>query len=143
MSTMTIKLCEYCNSEPRMQRRKKCYTCYSTDLKKSEKYQEYLKSNHDAHKKYMMKKYYGITQEQFNKMLEDQDNKCAICLVDQSQLERRMNIDHDHNCCPGKETCGKCIRGLLCGPCNLSLGAFKDDKMLLERAIMYIERFGG
>jgi hypothetical protein len=31
-------------------------------------------------------------------------------------------IDHDHNCCHGGASCGKCIRGILCSACNLSLG---------------------
>lgn len=34
-------------------------------------------------------------------------------------------IDHDHRCCTGNESCGKCVRGLLCSQCNLSLGHFE------------------
>lgn len=33
-----------------------------------------------------------------------------------------LHIDHDHACCPGNESCGKCIRGVLCGSCNVILG---------------------
>src|SRR4029077_2130187 len=33
-----------------------------------------------------------------------------------------LAVDHDHNCCPGAHSCGKCIRGILCGTCNSALG---------------------
>ena len=32
------------------------------------------------------------------------------------------NVDHAHTCCPGKESCGDCIRGIVCFRCNTGLG---------------------
>jgi hypothetical protein len=49
-----------------------------------------------------------------------------------------LAVDHDHNCCPSKKTCGKCIRGLLCMDCNRGLGYFRDDTARLDRAISYL-----
>lgn len=29
-----------------------------------------------------------------------------------------LHVDHDHDCCPGKHSCGQCFRGFLCADCN-------------------------
>jgi hypothetical protein len=34
-------------------------------------------------------------------------------------------IDHDHACCPGKRSCGRCLRGLLHRTCNVAVGYFE------------------
>lgn len=61
---------------------------------------------------------------------------CEIC----GSLER-MAIDHDHDCCPKAATsCGKCIRGALCGNCNNMLGHGKTPETL-RRGADYLERF--
>ena len=56
---------------------------------------------------------HGITPEQFEKLLNSQNGVCAIC-GNPERTRKRLSIDHDHACCPGIKTCGKCIRGLLC-----------------------------
>ena len=59
---------------------------------------------------------YGITEERFNEILESQGGHCAFPGCTKSQEDRgyRLAIDHAHSCCPGKRSCGKCIRGILC-----------------------------
>lgn len=50
-----------------------------------------------------------------------------------------IHIDHDHSCCPGNaRSCGNCVRGSLCGPCNHGLGYFRDDPVRLQAAIEYL-----
>lgn len=70
----------------------------------------------------------GITEDQFNELLEVQGRACAMCL--KPFEDERPQVDHDHSCCPmGKKrptrTCGKCIRGLLCFRCNTALGYYE------------------
>lgn len=66
-----------------------------------------------------LKRMYNITPEQYDEMLHAQDGTCALC---RQPSGNRLHVDHDHCCCPGKKSCGDCIRGLLCGPCNRLLG---------------------
>lgn len=70
-------------------------------------------------------------------MLDDQDNRCAICSLEFRE-KRRPCIDHDHNCCQGDRACSECVRGLLCSTCNTGLGNFRDNPDLLEAAIVYL-----
>lgn len=79
---------------------------------------------------------YGITREDADRMLEAQGGACAICRRPASLAE--LAIDHDHNCCPKGGSCGACVRGLLCGLCNLGLGSFRDDPKALTNAIQYL-----
>lgn len=81
---------------------------------------------------------HGITLERFDEMSQEQGGGCAIC-GGPNRGGRHLEIDHDHACCPGTESCGKCVRGLLCGPCNKALGQFQDNPELLRRAAEYLE----
>ena len=59
---------------------------------------------------------------------------CQICGATEN-----LHIDHDHTCCKThRNTCGKCIRGVLCGSCNNGLGNFKDSPRLMSNAIHYL-----
>lgn len=50
-------------------------------------------------------------------LLAEQGGTCAIC-GRPPQPDVRLNIDHDHEHCPGEYACVACIRGLLCADCN-------------------------
>ena len=79
-------------------------------------------------------KQYGLTPEQYTALWEAQEGKCYIC-----KRNRASCVDHDHKCCPGKTSCGKCVRGLLCNPCNKGvLGHLRDNVQSLIRAITYL-----
>ena len=102
----------------------------------AQRYQE----DPDIHRKAAMKSRYKISLDEYNAMLEDQDYGCMIC-GGTNKNGRALAVDHDHTCCPGKTTCGKCIRGLLCSNCNRALGLFKDDSELTKKATAYLESY--
>lgn len=79
---------------------------------------------------------FGLTHEQYDEMLAAQGGVCAIC--ERPPGEKRFAIDHDHSCCSGRKTCGKCIRGLLCQRCNHALGLLGDDPDTLAKARAYV-----
>lgn len=66
---------------------------------------------------------------------------CDYC---SSRLDRRTNrrptIDHDHRCCPGERSCGKCIRGVLCTRCNTYLGHLEQLLEIkgIDEALAYL-----
>ena len=76
-------------------------------------------------------KQYGITKEEFNNMKIAQNNKCAICGIDEGLFsESVLHIDHCHKTHK--------VRGLLCRKCNTALGNFKDNVSILQKAIEYL-----
>ena len=79
-----------------------------------------------------IRRQYGITLEQYDEMLEEQNYRCAICNNEDEVEGRRLAIDHCH-------TTGV-VRGLLCGKCNRGIGLFYDSRELLERAINYLNK---
>lgn len=81
----------------------------------------------------IIRRQYGITLDEYNQMLENQDYKCAICGNEDEVEGRRLAIDHCH-------TEGK-VRGLLCGKCNRGLGLFYDNATLLKNAISYLDKY--
>lgn len=83
----------------------------------------------EAKRKHYMTYRYGVTEEQYLKMLNSQGGKCAICGTPPKD-GKRFDIDHCHTT--------KTVRGLLCNNCNRGLGHFKDSKELLQNAIEYL-----
>lgn len=84
-------------------------------------------------------KRFGLTVEDYIDMEKSQNGVCAIC-KDPEMNKRRLSVDHDHACCPGSGSCGKCIRGLLCSNCNTALGNFKDNLETIKAALAYLQK---
>lgn len=82
---------------------------------------------------------HGVSIDDFQYLLDKQKGLCAIC-TNPITLETGRAIDHDHSCCPGPTSCGKCVRGVLCKSCNVMLGFAKDNSDILKNAIIYLER---
>lgn len=105
-------------------------------LKQGMKYQkcsEYKPPNYTGLEKNdaLIRRKYGITQQQYNEMLQEQNNGCAICGKTEEPDGRRLAIDHCHS--TGK------VRGVLCNNCNNGLGAFGDNINNIKQAIQYLE----
>jgi hypothetical protein len=80
----------------------------------------------------------GISVEEYEELEKKQNGLCKICNSPE-QKNKRLSIDHDHKCCPGYDTCGKCNRGLLCSRCNKVLGQVNDDIETLTSMIDYLK----
>jgi hypothetical protein len=72
---------------------------------------------------------YGISVEDYERMLAEQDGGCHIC-GKKPEGKRALDIDHDH-------TTGK-VRGLLCSNHNRALGLLNDDIKLMLRSVEYL-----
>jgi hypothetical protein len=86
---------------------------------------------------------YGITENDYQQMLEVQENRCANpqCRVifDLADNAKTPCIDRDHNCCNGSKSCGRCVRGLLCNSCNKGIGNFDDSIAKISGILDYLE----
>lgn len=96
-----------------------------------------------AHRRVHIKSKFGISMADYEALLESQGGGCAVCgtpYPGHSGGTGRggFHVDHDHDCCPGKRACGKCVRGLLCGPCNTGMGNLGDDPERLIAAANYL-----
>jgi len=119
---------EFCkNSSKKDSLSDECRNCRSIYSKK------YRLSNPFYDRNRHLKNQYGISKDEFDKRKSEQSNVCLIC-----GDRKKLVIDHDHSCCPGKFTCGKCIRGLLCESCNKGIGFLKEDINILLSAISYL-----
>lgn len=87
---------------------------------------------------------YSLTPEEWDRMFAAQNGVCKVCRRPESVVIKgqvcRLAIDHDHRCCPGKFSCGKCIRGLLCSPCNRAARLLDDDPLRARALADYLER---
>lgn len=84
---------------------------------------------------------FNMTPGDYNDLLVSQGSVCAIC--QKPPTDMRLAIDHDHGCCPRTDnkstSCGVCVRGLLCRPCNQMLGMARDEVSTLVRAVNYLK----
>lgn len=83
-----------------------------------------------------LKRTYGITMEDYNRMFDEQEGLCCVCdkpgwtMADHHKLT--LVVDHCH--------ASGDVRGLLCHNCNRALGLLKDSTENLQRAIQYLGR---
>lgn len=128
---MKNKICTTCKEEKKINQFHKDrtnkdgrdYTCKDCNKKANRKYNFKFKNNN-------LKCRYGITLQEYNKLLKKQNGVCAICK--KTEINRKLSVDHNH------ET-GK-IRGLLCQKCNAGIGMFQDNIKLFQNVIGYLRK---
>lgn len=116
--------------------------------KKTQKYFNYCKTcsgvrhskwrdkNREHHREYNRMRQitvkYGLTPQQYSTMKE---KGCEIC----GSFEG-LAVDHDHSCCSGLQTCGKCVRGLLCRRHNWAAGNLNDSSDEARKLAVYLDK---
>lgn len=91
----------------------------------NENQRRYYGKNKGKSKNRGLVRYYGITLEDYERMVKERDGRCDIC-----GNERKLCVDHDHK--TGR------IRGLLCSCCNAALGQIHDDVRVAENIVSYL-----
>jgi hypothetical protein len=101
---------------------------YRADRHRAQYYPRIKKDMREAR----LRRCYGITLAEEAALIAAQDGLCAICRNAFSSPKDR-HVDHCH-------LLGT-VRGILCGKCNSGLGFFRDNEALLQRAIVYLQKF--
>ena len=127
---METKICKNCGKE-------KPLSSFGKVSNRQDKTKKYHMSschtcdgNRESSRRAKLKYKYGITPEEYDRLLSEQAGGCAIC--GGTNGKKPLYVDHDH-------ITGQ-VRGLLCHGCNVAIGHMKDDASLLRRAAVYLER---
>ena len=72
---------------------------------------------------------YGLTLEDYEKMLEEIGYECPIC--SSSHFNKPLVVDHNHLTLE--------VRGLICHNCNSGIGFLRDCPNLLQKALQYLK----
>ena len=92
-----------------------------------------------------------MTMEQYTALRLEQADRCGACKEPLRFGETRaVTVDHDPRCCQyetlsagrtkGSISCGKCVRALLCSPCNRAIGFFERYPQRVHMWIDYLRR---
>jgi hypothetical protein len=121
------------NRERILEERKKRYKLKKEEVTRCNRewYLNNKEKSQRTRRDWQLRKRSGITLEEYENVLKDQDNKCAICKNDSAGGRGHFHADHDH-------LSGK-FRGLLCQKCNMALGLIKDDIIIAQNIVSYLE----
>lgn len=96
---------------------------------------ENLSKNFHKKRDYMLRYYYGINSETYEKILTEQNGGCAICGKTPEEEGRSLAVDHDH-------VTGE-IFGVLCALCNKFLVGHIRTPELYQKAYVYLSKGTG
>lgn len=80
-----------------------------------------------------LEKTYGLTLEDYEDMVLEQDNKCYLCGEEPSDVYGRLVVDHCHK--TGK------VRKLLCRMCNIHLSKIEACEEYFNRVKNYLDSY--
>lgn len=92
---------------------------------------DYRRKHPRKAKSAVLKALWGISLDDYERMLADQNGGCAICGT--PPTTRRLCIDHNHKT--------GAVRGLLCDDCNFGLGFFRESAERMISAIQYLAKY--
>jgi len=113
--------------------KRQCKSC----LRDSQR--RYRAERPDYHHGRNLKQRYGISVDEYETLIANQNSTCPICEVEIPDTigykeKRAAVVDHNH------ET-GE-VRGILCSSCNLVLGYARENTHTLYKAIVYLSERG-
>ena len=118
-------------SETKEQRRERYLRDRQLELERKRQWRQANRQQQAVYnRKYRLLKQFGITPEQYDIRLQQQQGVCAIC--EKNAGPKMLAVDHCH------ET-GE-IRGLLCFDCNTAIGKLGDNVAGLTKALAYLLR---
>jgi hypothetical protein len=82
-------------------------------------------------KKDNYKRRYGLSLEDKQALIDNQNGTCAICNKYLNSSDKAC-VDHCHT--------SNIVRGILCNTCNSGLGMFKDSQENLKSALKYLKK---
>lgn len=112
-----------------------CRACRSIEQRRRRSDPSYRRRERIYARRTNLKAKYAMTEQEFERLFDEQGRRCAICRSDDSANGRiginAMHVDHDHKTYT--------IRGILCAKCNRALGQFEDDIDRLKAAVLYLQ----
>ena len=150
---LDAKVCKICNTEKPLTEFHKagkwvvrrCKSCAHSYYKKwrlghkkelkaraSEWYQKNKSMVLKRTRDWELKRNFGITIQEYNRLFQMQGGMCAICGIHQNSINKSLRVDHCHK--------RNLVRGLLCHNCNVGLGLIKESTEVLKKMIDYLEK---
>jgi hypothetical protein len=124
--------CKSCHGASVVESQRKHRDAYNARQRAwTEKNRKQVRSLHrDKH----LQRIFGLTPDEYDRMLAEQGGVCAICKQPETKFlnGRITNLVIDHNHSTGH------IRGLLCDRCNRMIGYSQDNDWLLRNAAEYL-----
>lgn len=110
---------------------------FTAEARKSDRRDWYQRNKERIRAKVRLKTY-GVTSEEYRRMLVAQAGVCAICRKPETATRKgqtkpmELHVDHDH-------VTGR-VRGLLCANCNHLIGKAQESTLILRASAEYLER---